>query len=550
MKNLYLYILFLCFAKSFSQQDLQNANWVFGNSLWLNFDTFGIQNQTVLPPNSFDSTEGVASVSDLDGNLLFWTDGTRVYWLDGATVGIYSSPELLFGNGSSFQNVVITPRPNHPTRYYIFYISGYTSNQPNQVTGLYYAEVDTVNHVILNPNTPLGDFIGTPINANYENVCEALTTASATNGDYWLITHVQNLTRSYIYSYRIAENTITNDFQLLFPNNINNPSLSIKVSRDLNRIALTRDGVSPILGNFNPDNGSITNLTLVGPALINDYYNGLEFSPTGNNLFYKRRNDLMVVSVANPTIEFTVNTDITSAGAIQRAIDGNLYVARKGESFISVINNPDFPILNQATIVNDLVFIRDFPVETACLTGLPQWVWQNCNRTLTSGVTISTMVHEEREDWISSTDLITFGNGIIGNGVVYHAGNYIDLLPGFEARTTSQFGAYIQGCTIPQSFVYRQSSSSNHDDARSLVSNLAGFKIYPNPSSSSIEILTDNTQFNKVEIISIEGRKVYEKSIENSDKIQVDISSYNNGIYIVTVTNINGQQFSQKLIKN
>ncbi len=553
MKNLYLFIVFLFFAKSFSQQDLQNANWVFGDNLWLNFDNTGVQNQTVLPPNSIDSQEGVASVSDLDGNLLFWTDGTRVYWLNGATVNVYNSPALLFGNGSSFQNVVITPRPNHPGRYYIFYISGYTSTQANQVTGLYRAEVDTVNHVVLNPNTPLLDAFGTPINNAYGNLCEALTTAPATNGDYWLITHVQNLTRSFIYSYRIAENTIQNEFQLNFVNNIDNPSLAIKISSNLDRIALTRDGVNPVLGNFDPANGFITNLNLIGqvpPTGIYNYCNGLEFSPTGNNLFFKRAFDLMVVSVANPTVEFTINNDILSAGAIQRAIDGNLYVARKGDNFLSVINNPDFPVLNQATITHDLDFDSDFPIEERCITGLPQWVWQNCNQTLTSAITIPIILHEERSDWISSRDVITFGNASTNDGVIYHAGNFIDLLPGFESRTTSNFAAYIQGCTEPQSYVYKQSSSNNDSDSTSLVNDLGAVRIYPNPSSSSIEIQTSNIQFNKVQIISIDGKLVFNNTFETTDKVMIDISDYKEGVYIVNITSENGQSLSGKLVKN
>jgi Secretion system C-terminal sorting domain len=163
--------------------------------------------------------------------------------------------------------------------------------------------------------------------------------------------------------------------------------------------------------------------------------------------------------------------------------------------------------------------------------------------------------HRERSNWISASNIIGIGNNAFQNGVVYHAGNFVELTPGFDAINDSQFVAYVEGCSTNYEYRYQNSETYQmlefEEEKINLVkAALKDFSIIPNPSSYSIEILTSNIQFNKIEIISIEGRKVFETTVENTDKTQIDISNYNNGIYIVTVTDVSGQQFSQKLIKN
>lgn len=165
------------------------------------------------------------------------------------------------------------------------------------------------------------------------------------------------------------------------------------------------------------------------------------------------------------------------------------------------------------------------------------------------------VIQRERSNWISASNVIGIGDNAPQSGVVYHAGNFVELTPGFDAINDSQFVAYVEGCSANYEYRYQnhdahQTIGFDKDKINLVKASLKDFSIIPNPSSNSIEILTSNIQFNKVEIISIDGRKVFETSIENSDKIHVDISSYNNGIYIVTVTDVSGQQFSQKLIKN
>jgi hypothetical protein len=77
-----------------------------------------------------------------------------------------------------------------------------------------------------------------------------------------------------------------------------------------------------------------------------------------------------------------------------------------------------------------------------------------------------------------------------------------------------------------------------------------GFSIVPNPSSSTIEIVMKNAQFNKVNITSIEGKIVLERNIEMTDKTQLDVSRYANGVYIINITSDDGRIHTEKLVKN
>ena len=75
------------------------------------------------------------------------------------------------------------------------------------------------------------------------------------------------------------------------------------------------------------------------------------------------------------------------------------------------------------------------------------------------------------------------------------------------------------------------------------------FTINPNPSSNTIEIQSDN-KFTKVTIVSLEGRIVYDKENDKTNSLQVDVSGFANGVYLVNVINESGKLNSQKLIKN
>ena len=164
---------------------------------------------------------------------------------------------------------------------------------------------------------------------------------------------------------------------------------------------------------------------------------------------------------------------------------------------------------------------------------------------------------KERSDWIKAANIVSVGDNVLSNGVVYHAENYVELNPGFEALLGSQFAAYPEGCTanytyktVTQNANLRSSEIPSADTIVNLIKVSKDFAIVPNPSSSTIEIIMNDAKFNKVSITTIDGKIVNERTIEKTDKTMIDVSRYANGVYIINVTSEDGQLYTKKLIKN
>ena len=163
----------------------------------------------------------------------------------------------------------------------------------------------------------------------------------------------------------------------------------------------------------------------------------------------------------------------------------------------------------------------------------------------------------QRSNWIIAANIVSVGDNALSNGVIYHAGNFVELTPGFEAEFGAQFAAYPEGCS--ENYIYKNDTQNNNsintiekitDETINLVKIARGFSIYPNPSSSSIDIKMKDSQFKKVSITTIDGKMVYERNVEPTDTTQIDVSRYANGVYIITITSEDGELLTEKLIKN
>ena len=170
-----------------------------------------------------------------------------------------------------------------------------------------------------------------------------------------------------------------------------------------------------------------------------------------------------------------------------------------------------------------------------------------------SNVSTTPNKQKERSDWIKATNIVAVGNNVFQNGVIYHAGNYIELNPGFEAVTGSQFTAYIEGCSSSYTYKVEEknetSIQNNTFEELNLIKRNIDFSIIPNPSSSSIEINMKENQFKNITITTIDGKMVYDKKMELTDFTKVDVSQYANGIYIVNLLTEDGNVYSKKIIK-
>ena len=258
-----------------------------------------------------------------------------------------------------------------------------------------------------------------------------------------------------------------------------------------------------------------------------------------------------VIGTVNTPTQLTANTfcftvlpsmfGASPTGNFEFQIDANFNVNCPAGTFIYTISD------NSANIGPDVTFI-DCCLPTLTLASPADDV---------NNLAPSIAKKKERSDWIKAANIVSVGDNALSNGVVYHAANYVELNPGFEAVLGAQFSAYPEGCSANYTYkaqapttITRSSDISNGDETINLIKVLKDFAIVPNPSSSTIEVIMNDAKFNRVTISTIDGKIVNERNIEKTDKTLIDVSSYANGIYIINVTSENGQVYTKKLIKN
>lgn len=258
-----------------------------------------------------------------------------------------------------------------------------------------------------------------------------------------------------------------------------------------------------------------------------------------------------VIGTVNAPTQLTANTfcftvlpsmfGASPTGNFEFQIDANFNVNCPAGTFIYTISD------NSANIGPDVTFI-DCCLPILTLASPADDV---------NNLAPSIVKKKERSDWIKAANIVSVGDNALSNGVVYHAANYVELNPGFEAVLGAQFSAYPEGCSANYTYktqapttIPRNSDTSNGDETINLIKVLKDFAIVPNPSSSTIEVIMNDAKFNRVTISTIDGKIVNERNIEKTDKTLIDVSTYANGIYIINVTSENGQVFTKKLIKN
>lgn len=76
-----------------------------------------------------------------------------------------------------------------------------------------------------------------------------------------------------------------------------------------------------------------------------------------------------------------------------------------------------------------------------------------------------------------------------------------------------------------------------------------GFSLYPNPASNKLNLtIKDYSEIQKIAIYNVIGKEVSNFKINENLKT-IDLSSFNNGVYIVKIFDKNGQSFSQSFVK-
>jgi gliding motility-associated-like protein len=325
--------------QTFSQGE---ANmWFFGVNAGLNFNTNPVTSILGLSLGHI-STEGCATISDSNGNLLFYTNGVNVR---NKNHQIMMNGNSMAGSNDSTQSSAIIPYPgtynsetNCYDKYFLVTLNAY--NLPNG-NGVSYSEIDMtmdngLGAVTQNKNIHL---FGT---RTTEKVC----VVPHSNGcDYWVIFQVAN--SSDFYSYHISNNGFNTEPIISTTTVFATPgSGQLKASPNNKLLSCcVMSGNSPGLYVFNFDNNTGLVTEKFADTTIADI-GGTSFSPN-SKVLYGSNDKIYQFDMTTTTNDAFVNskTLIATMGSfsfMQLAPDGKIYITRiQGFTALSAINNPN-----------------------------------------------------------------------------------------------------------------------------------------------------------------------------------------------------------------
>ncbi len=328
--------------------------WYFGHHAAITFNTVSHSGEGFLDANMMNQNEGNATISDLNGALLFYTDGNKVWDRRHNEIATGLSAGSSFG---SAQSALIAPLPGSQTLYYMFTVSDwYTTN------GLNYVIVDMAAGAIdPQTGTPLGA-VSSPVHLR-DFVNEQITAAYHANGnDIWIITHESNCTDASYCAGHVNANPLTNNkflaYKLTASGLVANPVESavgsyhtgtnrygyLRASNDGTKLASTLGGQNSNaveIFNFNTTTGAISQFANIS-CNVGIYCS--EFSPDNTQLYFA---DYLSIAISH--YDLSSGTPVQKASlsapygsdALQVGSDGKIYVTGTNRTQLGVINNPD-----------------------------------------------------------------------------------------------------------------------------------------------------------------------------------------------------------------
>lgn len=353
MRRILILLFCLLFFSLLSPAQREASIWYFGRNAGLDFSS---GSPVLITNGQIYTDEGVASICDVNGNLLFYTEGTTI-WNKNHT--IMPNGTGLLGSFSSSQSAIIVPKINDPSRYYVFTVdqlglpNGFTYSIVNMNLAGGLGDVEVKNIPVMTP------------------VCEKLTAVKHCNGkDIWVIVHGWN--SDAFYSFLItaagisATPVVSNTGRFISSSDANFSIGCMKASPDGKKLAVAHKRQGVDLCNFNNTTGVVSNarsvfLSTEHYAVMRGPY-GVEFSSNSKLLYISADYfDFDLIGEYSILLQYNVSLpDMPSIqaskkiiyrqqahwsaenfGSLQMAPDGKIYMAEFSQPYISVINNPD-----------------------------------------------------------------------------------------------------------------------------------------------------------------------------------------------------------------
>lgn len=363
--------------------------WVFGDKA--NVDFF-VDPPAASPTSGFHSMpNGVAAISDVDGNLIIYTNGIEIWNSSGHKI---ANGGNLNGNNFASQSSLIVPQPGNSRKFYVFtadmYIPGFFD--------------DGVNYAIVDFSSNGNGAVTSKNNLLFKQNAQKLTGVQHANGtDYWVIAHGFGQSKGdEFYAYLVSDTglvttPVTSRLGTKQQGSENNAAGYMKTSPDGSKLALIipEDGIAELY-NFNTATGQVSNLKASAAGQFS-YGLGIEFSPD-NSKFYISTSPLNAdtnylyqidANAANPfanpyVVDKFFVQQVGAAdslmGALQLGVDGKIYMAKfekgiYGKNYLGSVYNPNRP--GAACNYNSLNYVSNNGLYLnggKSLIGLPNFV--------------------------------------------------------------------------------------------------------------------------------------------------------------------------------
>ncbi len=316
--------------KEYGVQDQRANIWYFGNQAGLDFNPLPDDPVVAISNPVMNAPEGTATISDRNGQVIFFTDGDKVW--NRTNVEIATG---IGGEPGSSQAAIIIPVPGDETLFYIF------TTQEIHGTNTYELRYSLFD---LKLNGGTGGLLEQNV------LLFSRSTERITGNGNWLIAHEYG--NNSFRAYRITDlgignpviSSIGSDHTITSAEN-GQGYMKLGAQNRL-AVALSTPGTSNVVEvfDFADSTGIVSNFRTANLNNPNGQVYGVEFSPGGNKLFATLKGassqivEFAFDSVGTVYLKKPPIAPVTEElGAIQTGPDGQLYVAVNGESFLGTI---------------------------------------------------------------------------------------------------------------------------------------------------------------------------------------------------------------------
>lgn len=343
-------------VKPYDSLDKRENVWYFGQGAGIDFNVAG------QPPASINGpvvTSGGSSViSNREGQVILSTDGKNVF--DRSLQNV-TPPGGLAGDNGSSQSSLIIPVPGDETLYYIFTTGPASADGGSEIR---YSLFD------MKLNYGYGDFVSRNV------LLFANSTGRVTGSSEWLVTHEfgNNLFRAYRITMDGIGRPVISSVGSDHSENTNpNSAGYMKLAESTLAVAVSEPGVLNHVEVFDFDtySGQVSNVRIADLNVTSGHINGVEVISNGVKVFATWTDGGL-----SKVYEFATHVPYRyhflqsvafakELGAIQRAPDGQIYVAINGAGVLGT-----FVALEDTAVHSNLAAMQSFALAPGTTSGL------------------------------------------------------------------------------------------------------------------------------------------------------------------------------------